>query len=592
MQTEPRDGPFVGAPPASGTRRKVGAGAVIVIAYASLSLFDFGGLLGGFGSRLPGTPFPGDVGSAVWYMGWLPFALGHGMNPFISHFQFAPGGFNLLSNTGDLFPALVLAPVTVWLGPVAAFNTAVIAAPVISAGALYLVVRKLGFSAPPAFVAGALYGYSPYLMHEDPLGHLNLTWMFFPPFAYYLLDRILRVQTGSPSRYGVALGALVVAQFFTSTEILLDCAVVAVPIILLLALRRIHEISERSRYALRALGVAGLVVLPLLAYPFWVDVAGPYHVLAIHARSGSISLLSPLWPSAPSGATFLQRADSAFVGPGAVVVAFAAVFSWAQVRNIAHFVAGAMVSYLLALGTSVRTVGAHVASRVWIWSALRHIRLFEAVQDYRFSALFVMFVAMLAAVTIDRVGAAVRSHAQTRTARWWRWGSVPSLGLIVLVFPLFADNVSGTTETVSPPPAVARALPAGAATPTLALYPGASLIDGAPLIWQALGGMRFKLTSGYAFLPGTAGSQRPGPSSRARTALDIVFLSAALGELPPRLPAGALAAIRAGLASSNVSGVVIALHARDGRRLARNMARAVGPPAYRSSSFWAWRGLH
>ena len=572
---------------------KVGVGTAIVIAYASLSLYDFRNLLVDLGSRVPNTPYSGDVGAAIWYMAWLPFALGHALNPFVSHFQFAPEGFNLLSNTGDFFPALVLSPVTALFGPVVSFNVAVIAAPATSAGALYFVVRRLGLSALAAFVAGALYGFSPYLMHEDPLGHLNLTWMFFPPLAYYLLYRILCVQAGSPYRDGVAMGVLVVAQFFTSTEILLDCALVAVPLVLLFALRRIHELRQRSEYALRALGTAGLVIVPLLAYPFWVDVAGPYHVLAGHPSPGAISLLSPLWPSAPSGANLLQRADSGFVGPGAVIVALLAVLSWRRVRNVAHFVAGAVLSYLLALGPFVKATGNDVVSHVWLWSAPDHLRLFKAIEDYRFSALFVMFVAMLVAVSIDRVGAAKLRLAKARSAEWWRSAAgVLGVGSVVLAFPLFADNISGATQDVSLPIAVARALPAGVTSPTLDLYPGASIIGGNPLIWQALSGMSFKLGSGYAFLPPTPTPKQSDPSSASPTAINIAFVAAALGKLPPHLSAGEIGALRAGLAHSDVSGVVIALDARDGLLLARNIVRAIGPPTYRSATFWAWSELH
>jgi hypothetical protein len=573
-------------------RHRTAVGLLVVAGYASLSLYDFEHLLGGFGSRVPASPFSGDVGAAVWYLAWLPFALGHGLNPLVSHFQFAPAGFNLVSNTGDLFPALVLSPVTVLFGPVFALDVAVVAAPVISAGSLYFVARRLGFSLPAAFVAGALYGYSPYLMHEDPLGHLNLTWMFFPPLAYYLLDRILRVQAGSPYRDGVALGVLVVAQFFTSTEILLDCALVALPIVCLLALRRIHELGERAAYACRALGAATFVILPLLAYPFWVDVAGPYHVLATRARSGSISLLSPIWPSAPAGSDFAQRVDSGFVGPGAVLIALLAVPVWRQVRSVAHFVAAAALTYLLALGQSVRTIGAHVLSHAWIWSALDHFRLFEAIQDYRFSALFVMSVAMLAAVTVDRVPAMWRRSGDHLAQRWRTAIGVLGIAAAVLVVPLVADSVPGAAQHVSLPSVIARELPRGETFPTLAAYPGASIIEGEPLIWQAMSGMRFKLTSGYAFVPRAPAAKSRGTSSSSDSAFNLVLVAAALGTLPAHLSTRALRAVRSAFVDSGVSCVVISLRARDGLLLAKTMSRALGPASSRSATYWVWGSLH
>ena len=581
----------VNAPIASRWHR-IAMGVMIPSAYATLALFYFRHLLGGLSSRVPLTSYSGDVGTGVWYMAWLPFALGHGIDPFVSHFQFAPAGFNLLSNTGDLLPSLVLSPVTVLFGPVASFNVAVISAPVISAGSLYYVVRKIGISAPAAFVAGALYGYSPYLIHEEPFGHLNLTWMFFPPLAYYLLDRILCVQSGSPYRYGAGLGILVVAQYFTSTEILLDCALVAAPLVVIFSLQRIREVGRVLPYALTATGVACLIIVPLLAYPFWVTVAGPYHVLAVRSSfSGVINLRSPVWPSAPTAGGLLQRADSGFIGPGALIVALSAAIWWRRVRNVAHFVAGAAVSYVLALGPTIKTAGGLVVSRVSPISALDHLPLFRAIEDYRFSALLVMFVAMLAAVAIDRMAAALAQRAKAQAVSLRVAAYVLVLGAAVLVFPILAGNVPGTVQQVSLPAGVVRALPARSVSPTLELYPAAGLFEGAPLVWQALSGLRFKLTSGYAFIPGPPGLGGSVPFYAPATATNLLFAAASLGTLQRHVSASALAAVSIDLARSGVSSVAISLQARDGLLLATNLALLLGPPTYHSSTLWGWDDL-
>ena len=155
-------------------------------------------------------------------------------------------------------------------------------------------------------VAGTLFGFSPYLMHEDPFGHFNLTWLFFPPLAYYLLRRIL-LDEGSASRQGLALGALVVVQYFTSTEILLDCVILAVPMTLIFLARHFRDGPRVPKRLLIALSCACLVAVPLLAYPLWVTLAGPYHVLLNPAKASGITLSNPAWPSAnsPSAAGFV-----------------------------------------------------------------------------------------------------------------------------------------------------------------------------------------------------------------------------------------------------------------------------------------------
>ena len=68
--------------------------------------------------------------------------------------------------------------------------------------------------------------------------------------------------------------------------------------------------------------------MPLLAYPLWVTLAGPYRVLPNLAKASGITLPNPAWPSAkpPSATGFLAHAGSGFVRLGAIVVAAAALF--------------------------------------------------------------------------------------------------------------------------------------------------------------------------------------------------------------------------------------------------------------------------
>jgi hypothetical protein len=129
--------------------------ALVLAAYGTLSILDWRHLIAGPDSRIPTTFATGDIGTGVWYLECLPFAILHGLNPLVSHYQFAPAGFNLLSHTGEMFPALLVSPITLVFGPLAAFNVALISAPAISAGALFFVLRRLQFQPVAAFIAGA-----------------------------------------------------------------------------------------------------------------------------------------------------------------------------------------------------------------------------------------------------------------------------------------------------------------------------------------------------------------------------------------------------------------------------------------------------
>ena len=548
--------PYQGQPDPGDIRRwPVDLAAIAVL--LALSVLQCRSLLGALSSGVPANRFSGDAGQGVWYMAWLPYALGHGLDPFISHLQFAPSGFSLLSNTGMLFPALLLSPVTVTAGPVVAFDVGVLAAPVVSGGCLYFVCRRLGMGRAGGLVAAILFGFSPYLMHEAPFGHFNLTWLFFPPLAYYLLRRIL-LDEGSASRQGLALGALVVVQYFTSTEILLDCVILAVPMTLIFLARHVRDGPRVLKRLLIALSCACLVAVPLLAYPLWVTLAGPYHVLPNPAKTISITLPDPAWPSARarSGAGFFARADSGFVGPGALVVAAAALFWWRQVREVAHFATGALIAFVLALGNNIRT-GRSVLLQTSPIAWFAHVPLLRAIVPYRFSSLMVMFIALLCATTITQVSGRLAEWGPSRRVAVARWSTSALLAAAVLVLPLLADTFPSGVEHVELPAAVSAAVTPGDRNAILGVYPAAGVFTGDALIWQALSSMSFRLTDGYAFIrepDGTIGFSPPP------TIMNILFAAAQLGTLRPGLTRAARASVADDLRRSQVSGLVLLVH--------------------------------
>jgi hypothetical protein len=47
----------------------------------AFSVLQCRSLLGALSSSVPASGFSGDAGQGVWYMAWLPFALGHGLDP-------------------------------------------------------------------------------------------------------------------------------------------------------------------------------------------------------------------------------------------------------------------------------------------------------------------------------------------------------------------------------------------------------------------------------------------------------------------------------------------------------------------------------
>ena len=65
-----------------------------------------------------------DAGRGMWYVEWSAWAITHGHGLFHSTLLFHPSGFNVLTDTSIQAIGVVMTPVTLLFGPVAAFNLA------------------------------------------------------------------------------------------------------------------------------------------------------------------------------------------------------------------------------------------------------------------------------------------------------------------------------------------------------------------------------------------------------------------------------------------------------------------------------------
>ena len=138
-----------------------------------------------------------DRGLNVWFLGWEAHALVHGHNPLFSPAIFAPAGVNLLENTSAPFLGVILAPVTLLLGPVASANLLMVTAMPLSATAAFVVLRKWQVWRPAAALGGLMYGFSPYMVGQS-LGHLTLVFVPLPPLIAFV--RIHPATKGIASR--------------------------------------------------------------------------------------------------------------------------------------------------------------------------------------------------------------------------------------------------------------------------------------------------------------------------------------------------------------------------------------------------------
>ena len=167
-----------------------------------------------------------DQFTTAWFLRWLPFALLHGHNPLYTDFGNYPFGVNLLNNTSVPLLGLAGAPVTLLFGPIATSNTLSTLALAGSAAAGYCFARRWTEWRPAAFTAGLLYGFSPYEIAESNGGHLNLTFVVLPPLILLAVHQVIMGREETGRGRGIALGLLVTAQFFISSEILVSTVII------------------------------------------------------------------------------------------------------------------------------------------------------------------------------------------------------------------------------------------------------------------------------------------------------------------------------------------------------------------------------
>ena len=476
-----------------------------------------------------------DPSLSTWFLAWPAYAIAHGHNPFYSTALFHPGGINLLSNTGMLGIGIPLAPITWIFGPVATLNVASTLGPALSAAAMFWLLRRWVQSSAAAFVGGLVFGFSPMVLDNLAVAHLNLVFLVLLPPMVACLDELLVRQRRSSLKTGVVLGLLVTAQFFLSTEILTMAAVLAVTtIVLLVAYAALHpgELAARAPYAGRGLLAALAVALVLLAYPAWFALRGPAHLSgqvwpATIPGSGGIDFTN-LWQLHYLGRSAVEffagyqgpaLPQIEYFGLGMFIVLAAGMVVWRRDRRMWIFGAIGVITVVLALGLK----------SYWTpWRVLAHIPLILNVISSRFTILTSLCAATLLAIIVDRTHASVRDRVQrvgtirvgpqvaarmgplTRAAGVGAALAVAALAIVPMGRAM-AGNIPLTTQTVTLPIWFTEVAPHLPPRQVVLTFPP-PVTGGSAMTWHAVDDLHFALATGAGpqSVPQRAGKERKG----------------------------------------------------------------------------------
>jgi hypothetical protein len=524
---------------------------------------------------------PHDTDLYTWWLAWIAHELSGGHFSLITHAMNAPTGVNAMWNTSLLLPGIVLSPLTLLAGAQVSYNVLLLAG---FAGSAYtahrLLVRHADAHWWPALAGGALYGFSPAMVHAS-IGHVSLV---FGPLVPLLISATLDVVTGRvrPIAGGFRLGALASAQLLTGEELLFDTAFLTGLLLLLLAACRPDAIVR----GLRALGLAVwaslALVLTIAGYPLWFQLYGPLaqHGSPLLQDYTKIDLSEFVTPSQMMlFHTHHSAAEALSIGPNReeylgylgwpllLLLLVAAVLLWSNLRaRVAAITAGAAM--IFSLGEHLKFHG-HQTHVPMPWALAMHLPLSSDVAVARFA----LFTPLAAGAVIAIALTQLQKH---------RVAAI--LVALAVLLPLVPRPFQTAHVTTAPASLVAATRSIQPGTTVLVLpFPDASFTD--PMRWQADTNFRFDMPGGYFIGPAWDGrGYIGGDVPRASTTL---LRGIADGSHPAQITAAELQTLRGDFAYWHVSAVLLG-PGPGNASLAQALTDTLGTPQIQNDSTMLW----
>jgi len=576
--------------------------AIALFAYSHTSLFG--------SARLPQYA-GGDQAQEVWFLAWPVYAITHGHNPFFTTWMNYPLGVNLTDNTSMPLLGVLGLPITLTLGPVAAYNLLLVAAFTTSALSMCLALRRWVRWWPATFIGGLLYGFSPFMIGEGN-GHLFLTFGPLPPIIVLVLDEIVVRQRRSPIRMGLLLGVLAAAEYYISPEVLAMTAVMAGVGVVLLAVTHPRSVREHAGHVVRSLVAGGLLCGAAIAYPVWLTLFGPQHIVGPpHPLSFFANypgdLLGGIVPTASQhlGPASLKAIGDRFTGGdvtengmylGIPLICVLAGLTWAfrKVRVLMFASAMVVCAYALALGTRL-TIDGHMTGIRMPFTVLRHIPFLQDILAVRFSLFIQLFAAVALAIGLDRLWwktLAWRSRVDApfsrKASRWAPFTAVVGVAALVPLIPAIPYSGMPTDiPTVSVGHAPNEIRPGS----VVLSYPYTRDPVVPAMLLQATDNMGFKIVGGDAFIPSVTGTTSYGPDLLPPSSVQAILYTAYSGPPPgtpwPPINVITTSDLRTFLRRYDIDTVVVEQVGSNPRLAINYVTSALGPPR-RSGSADLW----
>jgi hypothetical protein len=488
----------------------------VLVIYAGLAVVWFHAIW--FGHPSTEMQIGSDQINSVWALEWVPWAILHGHNPFYSTLQNYPFGVNLVTDTGVVLLGALLSPITLLFGPIAAFNVGQALAIFLSAASGYFFALRWVRTRLAAFLAGLLYGFSPYELAQSS-GHLHLSFVALPPLILLALHHAATDQRRAPWKLGLILGVLVVLQFFVSSELLVDTVLIGTIAFLLCCVFDRRRVRNWIRHFAATVGWGMAVSAAGLAYPVWFALKGPAHIagpLQLVPQGYRADLLASLVPDSRQlvttpGLSHIanvfaanQVENGSYLGiPLLIFVTVGALILWRS-TTVKVFSLTAGAAFILSLGSGLVVIQAPPGSvnsgfplpgRI-----LAELPLVKNAIPVRFSLFVDLFVAAVFAFTLETL------------YRWTQAGRSQAMrrGLLIAAaalcfLPLVPKPLSGVRDTGVPLLFTSSALQQIPRQSTAVIYPFPSANVPYAALWQAVSDMHFRQPGATFLVPGPDG---------------------------------------------------------------------------------------
>jgi len=341
----------------------------------------------------------------IWSLHWWPWAITHGLNPFVSYYIWYPQGFNMTWATSVPAAALLVLPLTWLANPIVSFNVLSLLAPALSAWVTFLLARYLTWDTSASFIGGYLFGFSSYELGQL-LGHLSLDFIFVVPLLVLLVAQRIRGDLSRP-RFAAAFAIALLVQLGLSSEVLAtSCFFGAITWLIFLAFSAQEE-RQRLWIVAGDITLAG-AIMAVLAAPFlFFAFKGLAEVPpAIHPPEDfSADLLNYLFPTQMTrlgGNFFVDIAhrfpgnlseQGAYLGLPLILILILQLTEVSRRLCLKPLLVTLAVLLLFSLGPSLHVAG--IRTDLWLpWRLGLHLPLIRQALPARFS----MFVALAAAL--------------------------------------------------------------------------------------------------------------------------------------------------------------------------------------------------